>query len=283
MRFNRPGNRLAYLCSTLCLLAACGDDGGSTGDDGVDIDAAAGGIDSAPMPDGPPGGYACIGDPHPTTAPGTINITGITESIDQNGTQPLANVVVTARSTADAELATDTSAATTGDYALSVTTGGTPLEGFLRGQVASYKTTYIYPPAPISGDFANIPVLMVSNTTYAFIPFIAGTEAQQADEGIVGLLIVDCTGTPVAGATVTVSGADPANVRYPMGSTLPQDSSGSTDASGIAMVFNVPQNATVTVDASTAAYEFEEHVINVRGDAITTTVIAPGPITGLAP
>lgn len=280
----RQGNRLAYLCIALFALAACGDDGGSTGDDdGGPIDAPGSVIDAVDMPDGPAGAYGCVGDPHPTTAPDTINISGIAESIDQNGTQPLANVVVTARTSADAELATDTSAATTGDYALQVTTGGTPLNGFLRGQIASYKTTYIYPPAPISGDFANIPVLMVSNTTYAFISFIAGTDAQTSTEGLVGILVVDCTGTPVAGATVTVSGADPANVRYPQGTTVPQDNSGATDTSGIALVFKVPMNTTVTVDASSPGHEFEEHVINVRPDAITTTVVAPGPITGLAP
>lgn len=283
MRFNRPGNRIAYLCSTLCLLAACGDDGGSTGDGG-DIDAPGSTIDAADMPDGPPGAYGCVGDPHPTTAPPTINISGIAESIDQDGTNPLADVVVTARSSADTELATDTSAATTGEYALAVTTGDTPLDGFLRGEIAGYKTTYIYPPAPISGDFANIPVLMVSNATYALISFVANImPVQGTDEGLVGILVVDCTGTPVAGATVTVSGADPAYVRYPQGSSVPEDNSGATDTSGIALVFKVPPGAAVMVDASTPDHQFEEHTINVRADSITTTVVAPGPITGLAP
>jgi hypothetical protein len=283
MRFNRQGNRLAYVFTSIAL-AACGGGGGSDIDAAGGVDGPGSTIDSAPMPDGPPGAWDCIGDSHPTTAPATINVTGVAEEIDQNGTTPLENVTVTARDAADASLDSDTSVATTGAYALAIDTGGSPVNGYLHGtRPSGYKATYVYPPAPLATDLANIPVMMVSNTTYAFIPFIAGTEAQQGDEGLVGLLVVDCTGTPVAGATVTVSGADPANVRYPQGTTVPQDSSGATDASGIALVFNVPMGASVTVDASTSAYEFEEHTINVRPDAITTTVLAPGPITGLAP
>ena len=286
MRFNRPGNRLAYLCSTLCVLAACGDDGGSTGDDdgGADIDAAGGGIDAEPMPDGPPGAYSCIGDPHPTTAPATINVTGVSEEIDQNGTTPLEGVLVTARDTSDTMLDSDTSAATTGAYALQLTTGGTPVNGYLEGAISGYQTTYIYPPAGISGDFANIPVLMVADLTWSFLPVLAqAPEDGNQDQGFVGILVVDCTGTPVGGATVTVAGADPANVRYPQDGSVPTDSSGATDATGIALIFDVPPGASVMVDASTPDHEFEAHAIAVRLDSVTTTVVAPGPITSLAP
>jgi hypothetical protein len=278
------GNRLAYLCASISLLAACGDDGGGTGDDTPDIDASGDPtIDGAPMPDGPPGAYSCIGDSHPTTAPGTINVSGVSESISTDGTAPLPGATVTARNSADQLLDSATAADTTGEYALQIDTGGTPLSGYLLGELEGYKDTYVYAPAPLATDLANIPVLMVdASVVWPFLPIIA-MAPQSAQNGFVGILVVDCTGTPVAGATVTVSGAAAANVRYPQGTTVPTNSDGATDTSGLALVFNVPPGNTIMVDASTPDHEFEAHAIVVRADVITSTVVAPGPISGLAP
>ncbi len=272
-------------------LAACG--GGSSGDDGDDantIDATRpidgnGAPDGTPAPDAAPGAYDCIGDPFPTTAPDPIAVNGITNEISTSGQTPISGVTVEAFDSGDNSLGSTTSAATTGAYALSLATGGDPLDGYLHGTKASYKETYVYPPQPLANDQANVPVLLISTTNFGFIPIIAQAP-QDASHGFVGLLVVDCLGNPVAGATVTVEGADPANVRYPQGTNIPTNSSGSTDASGIALVFDVPvatPPAPINVNASAAGHSFNQHAITVRAGVITTSVVAPGPITGLAP
>ena len=279
------GSTTSLACIALSLsLAACGGGGGDGGgdDDPADPDAAPDPIDGAPGPDGPPGAWDCIGDPHPTTAGATLAVSGVAEAIDQNGTNPLAGVTITAHAADDdAMLDTATSAETTGAYAVSLTTGGAPLDGYLRGQIDSYKTTYVYPPAAIATDLDNIPVLMVSNLTWAFLPALAQA-TQDAENGFVGVLVVDCTGTPVAGATVTVGDVSADNIRYVNGTDV-SPANTSTDATGIALVFDVPPGTAVMVDASAGGMDFEAHPIEVRADAITTTVVAPGPITGLAP
>jgi hypothetical protein len=278
--------RLIALLLPFTVLG-CGSGSGDDDDDVAAIDARPT-PDSMPAPDAgpdaPPGAFDCIGDPFPTTAPGTITASGITESIDQNGTGALGSATVTANDASDAKLDTSTSDATSGAYALTITTPGTPVDGYLVGTHANYVSTYVYPPSPLASDQANVPVLMMSNTTYSFIPLLAGIDGQTASEGIVGVLVVDCFGNPVAGATVTSPVVTADNVRYVQGTGISSTPGGATDSSGIAILFNVPAGTTpVTLDASTADHAFLEHAIIVRAGSLTTTVVAPGPIAGLAP
>jgi hypothetical protein len=236
-------------------------------------------------PDAPPGAFDCIGDPFPTTAPGTITISGVTNEISTSGQAPLAGIDVEAFDAAGASLGSMVSDGT-GAYSLSLTTGGTPLDGYLVGTSAnaSYdQITYVYPPAPLSSDQANVPVLMVGNTVWGFLPLLADATQQDAN-GFVGILVTDCFGSPVAGASVTVPGA--ATIRYISGTSVSQTAT-TTDSSGLALAFDVTPGD-VTVDASTADYQFHEHTIEVRGGSaaggvITTTIVAPGPISGIAP
>lgn len=267
----------------LLPLAACGGGSGDdTGDDDVQQIDARPAIDSGPAPDAAPdaapGAFDCIGDPFPTTAPDPIAVGGLTNEINTNGQVALTNVVVTAYDASDAQLDQATSDGSAA-YALSLATGGVPLDGYLTGTHANYKDTYVYPPQPLPNDQSNVPVLMVSNTVWAFLPILADA-TQDAQHGFVGVLVVDCFGSPVPGASVTVTGA--ATVRYVSGTGVSQTAT-ATDSSGIALAFNVPPGASVSVDASTAGNEFFAHSIEVRADVVTTTIVAPGPIDGLAP
>jgi hypothetical protein len=279
-------------------LAACG--GGSSGDDGDDantIDAARtidsnNAPDGTPAPDAQPGAWDCIGDPFPTTAASDpITINGVTNEINQNGQVALGGVTVEAFDNGDNSLGSTTSDATTAAYTLSVATGGDPVDGYLEGSTTAtgYKQlTYVYPPQPLANDQASVPVLMVSNTTWAFLPLLSDGATQSNTNGLVGVLVVDCLGNPVSGASVTVPGAQA--IRYVAGTGIGDHTVTTTDASGIALAFDVPPG-NVQVDATTTDHAFYEHTILVRGGVaggsghgvITTTVVAPGPITGLAP
>lgn len=277
---------LLVLCAAL-PFAACG--GGGSGDDTTAHDAASDSAliipDGTPGPDAAPGAYDCVGDPYPTTASDPIVVSGVTEQIDQSGLTPLGTVGVEAFNASDGSLDTTTSDSA-GVYALSVPTGGSPLDGYVNGTKSGFIDSYLYPPQPLSNDLANIPVLMVSTTVWAFLPVLSHGATQPNGSGFIGLLVVDCNGNPVAGATVTCSGSN--MVRYISNGAIgdPADPNmpvTTTDSSGLALIFDVTPGNAVTVDATADGHDYAQHNIKVRADVVTTTVVAPGPITGLAP
>lgn len=259
----------------MLLAGGCGGGGGG-GDDTAPIDADTSGPDAEPTP------YGCIGHAYPTTAPASIVVGGHANEISTNGQTPLGAVALTVSDTADAQLGSTTSDAATdvGAYEFTLDTGGAPIDGYLKGTHNGYKDTYVYPPSPLANDQGAVPVLMVSTTVYPFLPVLAGA-TQDASHGFVGVIVVDCLGQPVAGASVT--SPDAGAVRYVVGTGVGDDTVTVTDESGIALLFNVTAGAAITVDASTPDHDFDEHAIKVRADVVTTTVVAPGPIPGLAP
>lgn len=259
-------------CVIALSLAACGGDDGGTG---TEPDADPGAPDAAPTP------YGCEGKAFPTTAPAQISVAGYSNEINTNGQVPLESVDVIVADASDTQLAMTTSDTTdVGHYMVTVDTGGEPVDGYLKGTHASYKDTYVYPPAPLANDQASVPLLMVSDSVYPFLPILAGAD-QDAAHGFLGVLVSDCMGNPVAGATVTSAAAEA--VRYIEGTGIGDDTVTVTDESGIAILFNVTPGNAVMVDASTPDHEFEAHAVKVRADVVTTTVVAPGPIPGLAP
>jgi len=275
----RRATHLGLVCllvATPLTLVACGggDDDGAA-DDAPDADP---GMPDAPV--APPGAYDCIGEAYPTTAPATITVGGHTNEINTEGQVALADVAVTANlESDDSELASTTSGSD-GTYSVSTSTGGTPVAGYLHGTTSNYKETYVYPPSPLALDQPNIPVLLISNLVYAFLPPLASA-SQDANHGFLGVLVSDCLGNPVAGATVTTDGGG--TVRYVVGTSVGNAAVTTTDESGIAIIFNVNPGDAVSVDASVPGHEFAEHTVKVRADVVTTTVVAPGPFGGLAP
>jgi hypothetical protein len=94
---------------------------------------------------------------------------------------------------------------------------------------------------------------------------------QAAGNGFMGVVVSDCSGMPVAGATVTTTPSG--TVRYNQAG-IPSNTAMVTDADGVAYVFNVPAG-TVTVGASAQGTTFRAHDVLVRADVLTTTVVAP--------
>jgi len=217
---------------------------------------------------GPDARYACIGATLPTTAPNFINVTGQTKAGALAPTA-LANVEVLASKGTDT-LAIDTSS-TPGFYALVIPTGGTPVNGFLKLVKSSYLTTYAYPARPLAAD-AVTNVLMITSTEFGLLSG-AVSVTQTAGNGFVGLVVKDCNGNPLSGATVSVSPVGSSAVRYNSGST-PSSSATSTSADGVAYVFNVTAG-NATVQASAGGHTLRAHIVNARADVITLTEIQP--------
>jgi hypothetical protein len=231
---------------------------------GLTLVVAACGNDSS----GVASGFECLGAALPTTAPAIINVSG---QIKQNALNPnaLGGAEVLA-STGTDTLAADTSS-TPGAYALVISTGGTPVNGFIRVTKSGFIPTYAYPSRPLAADLTNNNVLALTSSELGILGTLVG-ESQTAGKGFIGVVVKDCAGTPLANATVSTSPAGGA-VKY-NSAGAPSAVATTTSADGVAYVFNVtPGN--VTVMATAGGHTLRQHVVNARADAITLTEIQP--------
>jgi len=217
---------------------------------------------------GPAAGFECLGQPLPTTAPASIAVDG---RITQNflSQTALRGAYIFAFRTGDTTtLAADTSD-TPGAYSVSITTGGTPVNGYLRVTDSTHITTYAYPAVPLVANGTQN-VFMATPSEFSFLAAAAGV-TPVAGNGFIGLVVTNCAGEPLAGATVT--GSPAGTVRYNAGGA-PSSTATSTADDGVAYIANVAAG-NVTVKATASGHTLRQHVVNARADAITLTQIRP--------
>jgi hypothetical protein len=120
-------------------------------------------------------------------------------------------------------------------------------------------------------------VLSLSASSLGTIEAIASVTpaANPSTVGLLGLVIQDCMGNPVTGATITVKegGAEVGDMRYVAGS-IPSTTATMTDSKGAAFVFNVPEG-TATVSAMVGGMTLRTHTIAIHGGATHATIVAP--------
>jgi hypothetical protein len=233
---------------------------------GLVLLAAACGKDSS----GPASGFECLGATLPTTAPASITVSG---RILQNAfaQTALPNAEVVASRTGIDTLAADTSF-TDGSYSVTFATGGTPVDGFLRVLKSGLLPTYAYPSRPLAGNLTNNNVLVITSIEFGILA-TAVDESHTAGNGFIGVVVKDCSGTPLAGATVQTNPPGANAVHYNVAGA-PSSTATSTAADGLAYVFNVPAG-NVTVMATASGHTLRQHVVNARADVITLTEIQP--------
>ena len=113
-------------------------------------------------------------------------------------------------------------------------------------------------------------VLLITSSEFAFLAGLVGV-TPVAGDGFIGVIVNDCQGNPIAGATVTTTPAG--TYRYNSGST-PSSTATSTSADGVAYVANVTAG-NVTVQANASGHALRQHIVNARADAVTLTEIQP--------
>jgi hypothetical protein len=228
------------------------------------IPVAACGGDSS----GPDVGFRCLGQALPDSAPALVSVSG---QVRANALNPnaLAGAAVFAFRTGDTTTLDADTSNTPGFYSLSITTGGTPVDGYLRLTHSGQITTYAYPSRPLAADLVTN-VLMITSSEFDFLASLVSV-TPTVGNGFIGVIVKNCDGTPIAGATVTTNPAG--TVRYNAGST-PSPSATSTSSDGVAYVFNVAAG-NVTVQANGGGHTLRQHVLNARADVITLTEIQP--------
>ncbi len=242
--------------------------GADAADASIPPDAAPDATEAAAPDAGP---FPCHGVPLPTTAPGSVELSGSTAELTATGLSPLSGETVTAlASSNDATIATTTSDSS-GAFSVTASTGGAPLDAYFHASKAGIIDSYFYPAAPFAADATDIDFLLVTSTTLAAVTASLGL-TQSATKGTFIIMVVDCGGNPVTGATVSTS---PAGTVYYDGSNgIPSAAQTSTNADGLAVVFNVPAGS-VTVGAQDHATTFRSHVVKARAGTFTLTRIAP--------
>lgn len=270
------GNLRTVMSIGLLSLAACGSDGADKPDAPKAIDAAVDAIPDSPPADASIYDFSCLGNSAPTTIAATVTISGTAREVIVQGMTPsvVANGNVSIKACKGDclnanDLGTTTSSNTAGmvgTYSTAaLTTGGTALDGYLDATKTGDRRTLVYPPSPLAQSQSNVPILQFSNG--AMLALQALGISQNAQKGMLGIVVADCANTPIEGATVTVTpaGDNPLDL-----GALAQGM-----APGTWLITNVPAG-NVTVTAKYGTTDLRSHVVSSVAGATTTTGVRPG-------
>ena len=246
---------------SVCLLAVCSACGSSKGSNTVDGGGGGGGGDG--------GGGAMIDAP--VNVPTTITISGtVTEKGAASSAMVTDGTIVAKKASDDSMVATGMTDGS-GNFTLTVTTNGQALDGYLDVTDAADVETFVYPPAPLSADYAGVPVQMITQATIGDLPILTGA-TQSASDGMIGLEITTAAGAKVSGATVTTTPAG--SVFYDSNGGLPTTNAKqkTTNTDGVAFVLNVAAGS-VTVMATETGDTFKSHTLKARAGALAETIV----------
>jgi hypothetical protein len=135
---------------------------------------------------------------------------------------------------------------------------------------------YFFNP-PVARNISNIVLVMSSATTVSGLAALAGV-TQDNGRGFVLLSVVDCTGVPASGVTLSSSPQDPQSRTFYAKEGFPSASATATDSSGYGGLMNASLG-TLTLSASFADYSREIDEVTVLVQAATqttTTLVAHG-------
>jgi len=238
--------------SMFVLLVACGGSSGTNPGDDTQIDAP------QVFHDAPP------------SVPAMITMSGTASQQAQSGQTPLAGVAISAFKAGDetTPLATAMTDAQ-GEYTMTLATNNMPLDAYFKATKSGFVDSYSYPAGPLVKDDPMADANMLDTSTYGLLVQFGGGHS---GNGVIAMIVLDGSGMPVEGATVTSAPASGA-YKYSDASGFPTSTSG-TAADGRAFMFDVPPG-NATVNANKSGMQFHSHQLNARADKFTTTVIAP--------
>lgn len=213
--------------------------------------------------------FSCFGDTPPTSAADPLAVSGTLADLDTLA--PIAGAAAEARLVADSSLLDEDTTAADGSFALSLATGGSPVDAFLAFAAGGYPTTRYFVSDPLAADATALAARAISASQLGLIYFFANV-AQLPGTGTAVVVVVDCAGTPIEGASVALTPA-PTALRYLAGS-LPSPSATATDASGVALGLSAPAGG-CEVAASYGGRPLETHAFQVFAGGVSATPIHP--------
>jgi hypothetical protein len=215
---------------------------------------------------GPP--YACLGQPLPTTASAKLTIGGLV--LDPFTGDMIPNAAVEGFLVGTTAPIFTTQSDGNGAFSQDQGTGGVPRNAYLKVSPNGYLPTYYYPAVPIAQDL-QIDIQMLTSTDVMTIGSVGGV-AIDPTKGNFLVVVVDCNGMPISGATVTTVPAG--TVRYFVNFTPSATAVATDEKTGAALVANVPLSNT-TINATVGGMTLRSHNFDAVAGAIMLTEIQP--------
>ena len=250
-----------------------------TGMPDVGIDAGPDGSSDASLDASSDGGPTRTADLSCTTTsvspPLVANPTTVSGRVASSGgagiPTPLANATVRAMTPRDGsavEVASTTSGLD-GVYSITIPTEGRPWVGYLRSEASGHRATNLFLPLPFFMEMhTNIHLIQLTDSGWeALKTYLSQTDGN----GVIAALVVDCSGTPIEGATISAGEGLIPLYTNTSGFPAPGESTG---ADGRASFVNVP----VGSRSVTAIYEgvsFLPQDVYVIANEMTTVVLSP--------
>jgi hypothetical protein len=233
------GRSRTLAAAALTLLGACTADlGDATVPDEVIDPAVAAKYD-----------FGCWKQSLPDRAEDLIRVDGFANDSYTGG--GLGGVMVEMFSIDDGALLDARASDDTGLLSFDIASGNAPVDVFARMRRDGHVTSYLYPSRPLVADQQNVFFPVLPPEWRAMLADYAGVELD-ASKGIVAVIVTDCAGARVEGATVTFD--PPADAVAYWDLTFTDASATTTRLNGHAWGFNVPAgvvDATVTIGGAT--------------------------------
>lgn len=230
--------------------------------------AACGGGSSSSNPDGSTGGSGTVDAP---PAPMMVTFSG---NVSSKGFQskPLSGVTLAAYGEGSTTAVATTTSDAQGNFTMTIMTGGTALQGYVKATFSGYLDTYLYPPTAVAADTTGVTVFMVDQSTLDTLSMSLCHDQQQATKGVIGVEVMDASKATVAGAVLTSQPMAMSDC-YNSGG-FPSSSVHMTDTDGIGYLLNLTAG-NVTVGATKSGSTFASHQVNARAGTLTLTIIQP--------
>jgi hypothetical protein len=241
--------------------------GGGSGSTGGGSASTGGGSGSTGGSSGAPD-LSCVGAALPTTAPQVITLKGTTVA-RALGTSPLGGVALEVLSRTGTMLASGMSDSS-GNFSITMSTGGVPVDAFIKATFTGYLETDYYPRVPYSADTTS-EIDLVTKSTVALLTLEAQVIANSNDSQIFASTF-DCQGARLAGATLSASPAAGSTV-YVSGSS-PDPMATQTDSGGAVVLVNVPAG-TVTLSGQMGSTELRSHTVTSAAGILIETSLRP--------
>lgn len=259
----------------LCLaVAACGSDKATPVDAAIDAPKSP---DAKLWMDAPPGptfDFTCIGNAAPMMADATITLSGTATEVSGTFQAPAiaaANDAMVDVCTGDCvgQNKLDTKMTDTdGKFATAaVSTGGSPLEAYLKIARTTDYTTLLYPPGPLTSDPPALPVFVFEAGFFG--------QFQSATKGLMVIAVVDCANMPISDSS-NIQVSIKQGGQEVQGTFVVDASMFDPALAGSFIVPNVPPAATTTVGATYKNKTLRAHDVTVAAATVTETIVRPG-------
>jgi hypothetical protein len=238
--------RMGMVAVAALLVGCVGDDARDPRDPDAPLEPGDLSDDVSGPPDSARYDFSCHGMPLPTKASDPVVVSALTN--DSYSGSLLPGVAVSLHAVEGDALLAAGASSEEGTARLEVVTGSEAVRSYGRMARDGHITSYLYPSGPLWRDESNVFLPILSPAWRDQLAGFAGVTLDP-EAGIVAVIVTDCAGKRVEGATVTFD-APGVTVAYWDG-TFTDASATQTTMNGHAWGFNVPAgevHATVTFE-----------------------------------